>query len=977
MAYVVRSSISPDGASAATTHTVTLPEHSTNDLLVVLVGIDRFGSADGGNFTVTTATGWTNAARDAVAGQNRYEIWYKVAASGAETNPVFNTPAAADTWASIAIVIRDADTAAPIDAVGTVIKTGATEYAGPTVTSTTANCLILNTMCHWSLNQPLHAGGLMWGNLAMNTNVRVAFGWTVNDAAGASIASRWTVWTGYACIGFAIAIKNASGGHVPGYVDPATTIADLITPMTHQSSAWSTAANAGGSVTIPGSIALTAIGTKATVTYQGVNMDTKAGRTPLASVHRQSVGSAAVATTVTRGHQYTFGTTTDFTSGMLALNFLGASPSEMAVSMDPVGSGGTLLTVADASNNYRAFEIAGRDSNPLTLGWNVAVLDVNQSVTDWAESGTPPTVSAIKQVVFTVTPSGGSIFTGITLSEMWRVYSIHCSGGDSTTPFDFDDLVACGNSFRSPMIQKTGSAAALSFMPIQFGGGDAIKMEIENSVLQFAEAWNTSTKAVNFHADSTAQKLGVTYYGVSGDSIKHKNSLVTSATPFYVTIHASSTSAATWDFAGLTIAGAGTVTLRPVTTFTSMTFADCATITTAGGTGTTLTSCTFNNTTNTPDFTSDTLNSCNITAAAGGTCALIDTSTTLENVVLTAGNSSSYGLEMAQAGIYDLETVSWASFASGKKVNITAGSGTFQLNADGRLATVDVTSAGVTLIFDVVTTTVKHLTLTNGARYQIYNVTTATELANSTAGVSGFTYTTTSAISTGNVIRLRATYINGATSWSYLEATGTATAGGTLDFGANSLTADTTYANYAINGSTVSEFSTDYVNVECDVSDPDHQTTKKRLYAWLRYVQTTSDGIKNWWGAVTALDDANIKINASVVDLQIENNGTQVVRFTDTDIYMYRDDGVTIAASTGQGIIWESGKVYIAETGVSGLTAAESAQLTQASAASTVSAKIQYTIAMSAAGVVHTDIKAVKGLTIGGTGTASDPWGPA
>ena len=155
-----------------------------------------------------------------------------------------------------------------------------------------------------------------------------------------------------------------------------------------------------------------------------------------------------------------------------------------------------------------------------------------------------------------------------------------------------------------------------------------------------------------------------------------------------------------------------------------------------------------------------------------------------------------------------------------------------------------------------------------------------------------------------------------------------------------------------------------------------YQTTKKRLYAWLRYVQTTSDGIKNWWGAVTALDDANIRINGSVVDLEIENNGTQVCRFTDTDIYMYRDDGATVAASTGQGIIWESGKVYIAETGVSGLTASESNQLTDAAAAAVVASRIPYTIQMDTGGVVKVNIKKVNDITISGSGTVASPWGP-
>ena len=113
------------------------------------------------------------------------------------------------------------------------------------------------------------------------------------------------------------------------------------------------------------------------------------------------------------------------------------------------------------------------------------------------------------------------------------------------------------------------------------GGGDAVNFEIDAGALQFPRIYNRTKREINYHGADNA--IGISYAGKAGDVIKHTNSVVTSASPYYWEINSAATSAATWDFSGLVVVGA-TVTLRPVMTFTSMAFSNCLSVTTTGST---------------------------------------------------------------------------------------------------------------------------------------------------------------------------------------------------------------------------------------------------------------------------------------------------------------------------------------------------------------------------------------------------------
>ena len=216
-----------------------------------------------------------------------------------------------------------------------------------------------------------------------------------------------------------------------------------------------------------------------------------------------------------------------------------------------------------------------------------------------------------------------------------------------------------------------------------------------------------------------------------------------------------------------------------------------------------------------------------------------------------------------------------------------------------------------------------------GSRVQIYNQTTATEVINEVVPGTSFTfeYLNGAEFTAGDVVRIRITKVSGATAYLPIETLALASTTGFAILAQQEL--DTVYNTNAIDGSTVTEFITDYPNVQVDVNDPDGATRIDRLYAWWVHNQNTEQGIRLWLGGLVAEDLGNYRVVTSKLNLKIDNASATGVQFTG-GLRLYRDDGsnpVVASTSGGGSITMYADKVYIAETGVSGLTAEELAIL--------------------------------------------------
>jgi hypothetical protein len=205
-----------------------------------------------------------------------------------------------------------------------------------------------------------------------------------------------------------------------------------------------------------------------------------------------------------------------------------------------------------------------------------------------------------------------------------------------------------------------------------------------------------------------------------------------------------------------------------------------------------------------------------------------------------------------------------------------------------------------------------------GSTLQLYNVTKDAEVVNQvvtgTAGtkVSANGTYTTSQIAANDNIRLRLTCQAGAEAFLAYEAFGVATTAG-VSFRADQQ-ADTVYNANGIDGSNISTLSADYPNVQIDISDGDGIADARELYAFYVYQSTTSTGIENWFGAITAIDAMNYRVNTAVVDIKLQNTGTTALVISGARIYRDNDTSILHAESGDLPMTLDAGNLvqYIA-----------------------------------------------------------------
>jgi len=202
--------------------------------------------------------------------------------------------------------------------------------------------------------------------------------------------------------------------------------------------------------------------------------------------------------------------------------------------------------------------------------------------------------------------------------------------------------------------------------------------------------------------------------------------------------------------------------------------------------------------------------------------------------------------------------------------------------------------------------------LLSGSRVRVYDEDNAVELFNGVLASAGFSQ---SFVYTADVtVTLTATYASGVTAKLGLSATGVLTAGGLTIL--SSQADDTVYNAYAVNGSLVTGFSADYVNDDVNLTMASN-FTGSNLYAWWVYNTTTEQGIREFFGGITALDAANIRINSSVVSLFLDNSTANFIYQNDT-VRIFRSDNVYSArtATTGGGGISVNWLANVYVTGV-------------------------------------------------------------
>jgi hypothetical protein len=193
--------------------------------------------------------------------------------------------------------------------------------------------------------------------------------------------------------------------------------------------------------------------------------------------------------------------------------------------------------------------------------------------------------------------------------------------------------------------------------------------------------------------------------------------------------------------------------------------------------------------------------------------------------------------------------------------------------------------------------------LVSGSRVQLYNLTDGAELYNGVLSGTGIVLPTT--WTADKTIRLRADHESKVA----LEVLGILSSIGLsiLDTQVD----DAAYTGAAIDGSTVTEFAADNVDIQAEVTDSDNVTTWQRLYAWWQWYQTTSAGIASpLFGRFRSSDGANFYLDRSGgLNITIRNNKTDPLRFTGGRLST--SDGSIPFDLTGGNIFPDYGPVYV------------------------------------------------------------------
>jgi len=563
----------------------------------------------------------------------------------------------------------------------------------------------------------------------------------------------------------------------------------------------------------------------------------------------------------------------------------------------------TLVVFIDSSNNFKTFEITDSLNTPVQKAVNYYA-----SSTAYTAVGGTLNAASIKYIVYLTKTYSNSARPVLSIAvPPIELRDIIVTGGTSTSPITWDQFF---NKIQSRNAYSSSNPSLIQYVfnhSITFGSGD----QVTDTPIYF----QSTEKAIAF-PDNAAQS-GVIWNNFApprlnfdvnaASSVTLKNSLIGASATVAGTVDAARPSAATIVFAG-SILNNVTLTLTQYDTIASVLM--------IGGAGITHNDATL----------------------AGWSFQDIDRAdgyvlfTTTHNITDAAFTSTvdagDYAIEIDTAGDYEFVGFTYSGFTT--DINVTAASGTVNITVTGGdTPTYQTAGATVNILTPVTNYTLQFPNIIDGSRFQIYNVTQAVELTNSTtSGGTGIdeNYIAGTDYDAADEGRYRITYQSGTSAKIAIEGQFTFPADTTISSLPTTQVDDDVYNAYAVDGSTITEFTWDSGNIQVDIDDADNTTTIQRIGAWMAYFITTSTGIAEAFGAFTWSTLNSIEVNVDLVDLQLDNTKATPLLLTGGRIF--RDDGGTIIASASNSIQIDYSPVYTVETGVSGLTAGESASLT-------------------------------------------------
>jgi len=868
MAYIVESSITETAPATATTFTLIMPpsgSYATNDLIVGIL----HNLSGGTTISQSGGSDWTVEAGQAQSTNVRMAIVWKVAASGAEANPVFtgtNAP-----WNGTAFAVKGAPTSSPVSASARANMSAARSLAsGALSTGTDANCLLIYAFGTNGGGQSRfksdEATAINTSITLPNSNVQV-IGYRQMGAAGS--APTVTGYTAGSVNGqlWALAIKNNTGAALQSWAKSGLT--ELAWYGANGSPAGAitqqTADNFGATIN---GITVSA----GAVTLANSVADTLNWGQASSFSSSENFASPPTAKWVGFYHTLTF---PDMTGKIFSVEWLSGNSSTAA----QFGADGLILAFRDAAGNHVAYQLAPKGgwvvSVPVRSAFEIGV------TTPYASSGSIDWTAVTGVGYFAHRVAATAAATGLTVKNAVLFGTAAVVGGGAASPSSYraawKALTSCGLYLISTL---QGTAQVFSTASVQIGDGSIpTYFDASAQAFEFPAPYNAVTQKL---WNVSANVLQLSAYAAGGDTISLTAGGDVTTQSALLTIDPSFNTSSTFSVAGRTFVGflGAWKTGVPCS---GATFKTCGIIAFAGA-----------------DIVNATISGGTGTAALSASNGFSATGS-----ALTASATCLYGIRIAAAGTFDLASTTFSGFT--KDLDVTAATGTVTVNLAVGQATPTHQTAGATVTFvsSPVFQSVTVSGLAATARIQIYDATSSTQLYLGVPGTASHTWTDSSAAVGSRSIRLRIMRCVGTSADIIVDkligTCGTTEAAKAVSY-LHDAVLDTAYNGNAFDGSTITGIAiidgtmrlqissgtiVAYGGVDTLVIDG------RKAYAYETYWLSTDAGLVDESRFIIATDGVNLRF----VDFKIKNTTSGPVYPVIVNNAYVVDDATGVSAS--------------------------------------------------------------------------------
>lgn len=523
------------------------------------------------------------------------------------------------------------------------------------------------------------------------------------------------------------------------------------------------------------------------------------------------------------------------------------------------------------------------------------------------------------------------------------------TGGSAGKPLDIRFLDAALNGWGYTGICEKQGDAVLVKTDVQFGDGTIpTYVDTTATLLNTPSAYSTGTQPF---WNSGANSITVGMKAASGDTMNFIASAMAAGAEQNFTIDAATSAGATYSFQGEVISNflfTGDTDVPII----GATYSGCDEVAFGGA-----------------DVTSATITD---TTSADAACSFdangsVVTSSTID------GTGALYAIELGTAVTAITLADCTITAGSTNKVHVLKTTGTVTITISGTTSLVDgdVTSAGATVDIVAPQPTLD-ATVLSGTRVVLYNNTTAAELDNTAPAGTAWSKVITSGVSANDNLTLFAFkegYAEFSTSFLYSGDDTTILVTQVVDDVVAAFRTEDSITDYT----TLTEYNIYAPTIYIQADDADGVSKISRLATYYNGVLTTEDGARYFRGGMSMISTGAVRINKGTIELLLENvSATKSLRFSDEATRrLYTDDGTSIIAPSSV-----AGSIEYAYGGVPDTVAVGSAVL-QADIDEIVSSTTSSVFSTAQTTPIHSDVRKVVGITVDGTGTEGDPWGPA